>query len=94
MLTPVEVKALPNYRLWLRYADGVAGEIDLSHLVGQGVFASWTDPREFQKVHIGSFGSIAWTEELELCPDALYMEITGKEPYEVFPDLMPKAVNA
>ena len=25
MLKPVEVKALPSYRLWVRYEDGVEG---------------------------------------------------------------------
>jgi hypothetical protein len=93
MLTPLEVRVLPHYRLWLRYADGVTGEIDLSHLVGKGVFALWNDPRQFEQVHISPHGSIAWTE-VEMCPDALYLEITGKSVYEVFPGLMPKAANA
>ena len=39
MLTPVEVKALDNYRLWVKYSDGVEGVVDLSNLVGDGVFA-------------------------------------------------------
>lgn len=29
----IEVKPLPNYRLWLRYEDGVEGEIDFSELL-------------------------------------------------------------
>jgi hypothetical protein len=94
MLTPLEVRALPDYRLWLRYADGVTGEVDLSYLVGKGVFALWNDPRRFGQVHISRHGSIAWTDEVEMCPDALYLEITGKNVYELFPGLMPKAANA
>jgi hypothetical protein len=94
MLTPVEVKALPNYRLWLRYADGVAGEVDLSHLAGRGVFALWNVPGEFEKVHVGPRGSISWTDDIDICPDALYMEITGKTPEQLFPALLPKAANA
>jgi hypothetical protein len=84
MLTPVEVKALTQYRLWLRYPDGVTGEVDLSYLAGDGVFALWNEPGEFERVHIGLMGSVAWTEEVEICPDALYMDITGKSPGEVF----------
>jgi hypothetical protein len=94
MLTPIEVKALTDFRLWLHYPDGVSGTVDLSHLAGKGVFALWNDPRQFARVYIGSLGSISWTEEVELCPDALYMEITGKSPKEVFPSLLPKAANA
>lgn len=34
----LEVKALTTYRIWIRYADGFEGEVDLSHLAGRGVF--------------------------------------------------------
>ncbi len=30
MTRPVDVKALPNFRMWLQYDDGTQGEIDLS----------------------------------------------------------------
>jgi hypothetical protein len=43
MFNPIQVKALPGYKLWLKYSDGVAGEVDLSHLVRKGVFALWDD---------------------------------------------------
>ena len=38
MPKPVEVKALPQYRIWLRYDDGVQDEVDLSDVAGRGVF--------------------------------------------------------
>jgi hypothetical protein len=94
MLKPVEVKALPNYRLWVKYSDGVAGEVDLSHLAGKGVFALWNDYQAFEKVHIGPGRQIAWTEEIDLCPDAIYLQITGKKPHELFPSLQAEVVSA
>lgn len=48
MVKPIQVKALPNYKLWLKYADGVEGEVDLAHLAGKGVFALWNDYRVIQ----------------------------------------------
>lgn len=84
---PVEVKPLEGYRLWIRYSDGVEGVVDLSDLVGKGVFAAWEDPREFEKVHIGSGGEIAWDDQIDLCADALYLRITGKHPEDLFPKL-------
>lgn len=94
MLKPVDVKALPGYKLRIRYADGVEGEVDVSHLVGEGVFSLWNDPTAFEKVSIGGSGQIRWGENVELCPDALYMEITGKRAQEVFPNLTKADVNA
>ena len=78
MLHPTEVEARAGHRIWLRYSDGTAGEVDLSPWVGQGVFAAWNEPGCFERVYIAPHRAIAWSDELELCPDALYMELTGK----------------
>ena len=91
MVRPVEVKALPGFRLWLRFEDGVEGEVSLSHLVGQGVFKTWEKPGVFESVRISEKGTLRWSEEIELCADALYLRITGKKPEEVF--LRLKAVR-
>src|SRR5665647_3872415 len=37
------IEALPDYRLKLRFDDGVEGVVDLSPEVGKGVFAAWKD---------------------------------------------------
>ena len=78
MIQPTEVEARDGYRIWLRYSDGVAGEIDLSHLTGKGAFKVWDEPGYFDKVHITPHGTIAWDDELELGADELYTELTGK----------------
>ena len=84
MLRIVQVRPLPEFRLHLRYADGVEGEVDLSRLAGNGVFKSWNTPGAFESVAIGSGGELRCNDDLDLCPVALYMEITGKTPEEVF----------
>lgn len=89
----IEVKPLENYRIWVKYSDGVEGVVDLSDLVGKGVFAAWNDYREFQKVHVGPSGEIAWSEEIDLCPDAIYLKITGKKPEDLFPKLRELVVR-
>lgn len=88
MVKPVEVKPLPNYKIYLRYADGVEGEVDVSDYVGQGVFVAWKDMSFFQQVHLGSGRQIQWNDEIELCPDALYLQLTGKTPEKMFPKLI------
>ena len=94
MFKPVRVKALPNYKLEIEYDDGTKGEVDLAHLAGKGVFALWDDYSAFEKVYIGEHGQIAWSDEIDLCPDALYMRITGQSPEQLFPALAAKSVYA
>jgi hypothetical protein len=78
MLRPAKVEPLSGYRLHLFYPDGVEGIIDLSGDVGRGVFVPLADEAFFRTVHIGSYGQIAWSEDIEICPDSAYEEITGK----------------
>ena len=91
MFDPLEVKALADYRIWIRYADGEEGEVDLSHLAGQGVFALWEDEQKWKNVRIAEDGAIRWSEDVELCPDATYLKLTGKSPEEAFPNLKSTA---
>lgn len=85
--TLLQVEALSPYRIWVRYSDGEEGEIDLSDVAGKGVFALWHDPGEFAKVHIGPGNAISWNDQVEICPDATYLRMTGKSPDEVFSGL-------
>ena len=77
-MRPTEVEPLSGYRIRLKYPDGVEGVIDLSANIGHGIFAVLADEAFFRTVHIGQYGQIAWSEDIELCPDAAYEDITGK----------------
>ncbi len=94
MIRPTEVEPRDSFRIWLRYSDGAAGEIDLSHLAGRGVFKAWNDRARFEAVHIAPAGGVAWGEDLELCPDALYLRLTGKSVVEVMPGVKLLVENA
>jgi len=85
------VTARPGFKLYLEYDDGVKGEADLSHLAGKGVFAAWNDPAVFEAVTVGAHGEIRWTDDLEICADAMYLEITGKGAEDLFPNLKAAA---
>ena len=91
MPKPVSAIALPGYRLHLKYVDGVEGEVDLSRFAGKGIFAEWNDVRTFEAVTIGDHGEIRWNDNIDMCSDALYLEITGKSPDEIFPNLKTSA---
>ena len=85
MPKPIAVKPLPDFRIWLRYDDGVEGIVDLSDLAGRGVFAAWNDRQFFEAVRLGSHGAIEWGAEIDLCPDAQYLKLTGKTPEDLSP---------
>lgn len=89
-----KVKVLPEYRLELEFDDGVSGTVDLSEAVGKGVFAVWRDPIVFERVRIGSSGELVWGEQVDLCPDALYLKVTGKKPEDIFPALRDRPIHA
>lgn len=82
---PITVEPRDGCKIWLRYDDGAEGEVDLSHLAGKGMFRAWDDRAFFESVRLGDFGVVTWGEDIDMCPDALYMEITGKTIDEVLP---------
>lgn len=94
MVKPLTVRAESDYRLYIEFSDGAEGKIDLSDLVGQGVFEAWRDAEFFRKVRLGPGRRIRWGKDIELCPDALYMRLTGKSPDEVFPSLRRQPSHA
>ena len=83
----VYVEVLKNYQLYLRYSDGTDGTVDLLPLVGKGVFTLWNDYGTFRNVQIGTSGELVWGDQVDLCPDALYLKITQKSPEDAFPHL-------
>ena len=85
MPTPIEVKPRDGYKIWLRYEDGVEGEVDLSDVAGKGVFAAWDDRAFFESVKVNGYRAVRWGEDIDVCSDAIYMEITGKTVDEVLP---------
>ncbi|MBP6813053.1 MAG: DUF2442 domain-containing protein [Saprospiraceae bacterium] len=75
---PVYVTGSKKYQLHLRFADGVEGTADLSHLVGKGVFRQWESGELFFKVALDpETNAIVWNDTLDVCADNLYLQIKG-----------------
>jgi hypothetical protein len=76
----VSVEPLEAYRVRIRFSDGVEGEVDLSALVGKGVFSIWNDPEQFARVFIDPEShTLAWPGGIDLCPDTLYRDVTAQK---------------
>jgi len=90
----LEARPLDGYRIWLKFNDGTAGEIDLSHLAGKGVFELWNDYENFKNVSLENGRWLSWSDEIDLDADALYLKLTGKKPEELFPALKEEHTRA
>jgi hypothetical protein len=79
----IEVEPRGEYRLWLRFQDGVEGEVDLGpKLTFQGVFAPLRDPGYFAHVRVNAeLGTICWPNGADWDPLVLYSLVT-KRPIE------------
>jgi Protein of unknown function (DUF2442) len=87
----VEVQAVGEHGLRLRFEDGVGGEVDVAALVPfEGVFAPLRDPAFFAAVQVDhELGTVCWPNGADLDPDVLYALATGAS----IPDLTPRAVD-
>jgi hypothetical protein len=76
----VAIEPRPQFRLFVRFDDGVEGVADLSDVAGRGVFRRWTDsPAEFFQVEVDPrSGAPTWPGELDVAPDALHDELARR----------------
>jgi hypothetical protein len=87
-------KALPGHKLELQFDNQERGIVDLSSYVGRGVFVAWNTPGAFERVSVTAEGAVEWPGEIDLCPDALYLQLTGKRPEDVFPAIAQRMMHA
>lgn len=69
-----EVRTLPDYRLWVRFNDGLEGTVamtDFLHSARAGVFAVLRDEKLFAQVSL-RYGAVTWPGDLDLAPDAMH----------------------
>ena len=73
----VAVRALGGYRVWLKFEDGLEGELDLGETLRfRGVFAKLKDEREFARVRVDpELGTITWPDGADLAPEELYRRL-------------------
>jgi hypothetical protein len=70
----VEVKPLPGYGLFVRFADGQSGQVQLRAEDFTGALSPLRDPRFFDQVFLDQ-GAVAWPGEIDLAPDAMYEDV-------------------
>ena len=79
MVRVVDAKPLAPFHVFVRFADGAEGTLDLADIFSTGgVFEPLRDPGEFAKMRLEpEFGTIEWPGDVDLDPDTLYSRLTG-----------------
>ena len=69
------------FRIWVRFDDGVTGNVDLSDSAALGgIFAQWSDEGFWRSAHIvADSDAMAWGDgaEIDVCPHSLYLDVTS-----------------
>jgi hypothetical protein len=65
-----------DYRLWLRFADGVEGEVDLRDELWGEVFEPLQDKSKFAGFILDQeLGTIVWPNGADFAPEFLYEKL-------------------
>ena len=76
ILHVVEARYLSDYVLWLKFNDGLEGEVDLEDELCGEVFEPLKNIREFRKVRLHpDLRTIAWENGADIDPDVLYYDL-------------------
>lgn len=80
MVDVAEVRPLGDHRVFIRFEDGVSGEVDIADVVAfEGVFAPLRDPVRFAEVRVHpELRTLSWPNGADLDPDVLYVRVSGK----------------
>jgi hypothetical protein len=73
----IEVRPTGGWRVWLSFADGREGEVDLSRYLGYGpVFEPLADEKFFRQLRVDA-GTVAWPNGADIAPERLYELLVG-----------------
>lgn len=80
-LDVVEVQPRQGWKIWVRFEDGVAGEVDVGDLRDAPMFAALRDRRVFESVYVHpELKMVCWGEDLEIASCGMYDDLTSARP--------------
>jgi hypothetical protein len=87
-----ECKASRDYKLWLRFDDGMEGSVFLGNLLEVAGFSAWRDVDQFCRVEVDRrSATVVWDGGIRLDPDILYQDLLSSRAVREFnsPGLAP-----
>ncbi len=80
-----ECKASQDYRLWIRFDDGLEGSVFLGNLLEVRAFRGWRDVERFCRVAVDpAAATVVWDDGIQLDPDILYQDLLSGRPGKGF----------
>lgn len=68
----MEARHAGDYRVWLRFHDGLEGEIDLADVLWGPVFEPLKSVPEFAKLYVDAeWSTLVWPNGADLAPESL-----------------------
>lgn len=73
-MTPdvIKVAPAPDYSLLAEFVTGERRRFDMRPYLEYPAFLPLKDPGLFMRAHV-AHGTVAWTDEIDLSPDTLYL---------------------
>lgn len=73
MIRVTDAKALPDFRLWVRFSDDTEGQVDLKNFVAsdtRSIVAALRDPAAFAAIRV-EMDTVIWANGFDLAPEFL-----------------------
>ena len=71
MTEVIEIRALENYHIWMRFSDNTEKTINFRPYIGRGFTKNLLDYDNFKTVKIEPGGGIGWDNGYDFCPNYL-----------------------
>ena len=82
MIWVTDAKALPDFRLWIRFSDKAEGEVNLKEFIANDprpIVAGLRDPVAFAEMRV-EMDTVVWANGFDLAPEFLRENLRTHAP--------------
>jgi hypothetical protein len=76
----IDARALPDYRLWVRFSDQSEGELTLRNFImsdERPIVAALRDREKFAAIRV-AMDTVVWDNGFDLAPEFLYAQLKAR----------------
>jgi len=72
MLEVIDAKYIADYKIWVKFNNGLSGQVDLENDLWGPVFEPLKDKSFFSSVKVSKiFGTLSWDNDADIAPEYL-----------------------